>query len=266
MQEKQRNLIYLERCEEALLQVARKVARAMGIQSDVHAMSTQSIHCALLDKSTALFEQGGDDTKFQQRLAERNHHYGSLTPYHPDFSEALRAQVLQCPLQEVGLYMNELLKVNPPLRDAFGLNYLLDTLQDTTQLSKRLERAIFWLSKQKAEEITHVADLPIIELQPYEFSISEETLSKIDILAENMGLISEGAFILGERKKSALVGFHQALKEAGWIGGTYDERNAFFGNRYSISLIQNTYRGTKTGEAYHRKTNKILKQTSSVTL
>jgi hypothetical protein len=266
MQEKQRNLIYLERREEALLQVARKVARAMGIQGDVHAMSTQLIHCTLLDKSTALFEQGGDDTKFQKRLAERSRHYGSLTPYHPDFSEALRAQVLQWPLQEVGLYMDELLKANPPLRDAVGLNYLLDTLQDTAQLSTRLERAILWLSKQKAEEVTHVADLPIIEPQPYEFSIPEETLSKIDTLATNVGLISEGVFILGERKKSALVGFHQALREAKWIKGTYKERNTFFGNRYSVSILLDTYRGSKVGEDYYRETNRLLKQTSSVTL
>lgn len=266
MHEQQRNLIYLQRREEALLQVARKVARAMGIQGDVQTMSTQAIHCALLDKSTALFEQGGDDTKFQQRLAEHSRRYGSLTPYHPDFSEALRAQALQWPLQEVGLYMGELLEANPPLRDASGLHYLLDTLQDTMQVSARLDRAVLWLSQQEAEEVTHVANSPVIEPQPYEFSIPEETLSKIDILATNMGLIGEGVFILGERKKSALVGFHQALKEAGWIKGTYEERNTFFGNRYSVSTSLETYRGSKTGEAYYRNTNRLLKQMSSVTL
>jgi hypothetical protein len=266
MQERQRNLIYLQRREEALLQAARKVARAMGIQGDVQAMSTQAIHCALLDKSTALFEQFGDDSKFQQRLAERSHHYGSIIPYHPDFPAALRAQALQWPLQEVGLYMRELLEANPPLRDVVGLNYLLDTLQDISQPSARLERAVLWLSKQKAEEKIQVVDLPIVEPQAYEFSIQEETLNKIDNLATNIGLISEGVFILGERKKSALVGFLQALKEAGWIGGTYDERNTFFGNRYGISVLLDTYRGTKTGEAYYQETNKLLKRMSNVAL
>jgi hypothetical protein len=266
MKEQQDTLVYLQRREEALLQVARKVARAMGIQGNVDAMSTQAIHCTLLDKSTSLFEQGGDDTKFQQRLAERSHHYGSLTPYHPDFSEALRARALQWPLQEVGLYMGELLEANPSLRDAFGLNYLLDILQDTGQPSARLERAILWLGKQKAEEQTQLADLPVVEPQAYEFSIGEEMLSKIDTLATNMGIIREGIFILGERKKSALVGFHQALKEANWIEGTYAERNTFLGNRYGVSVSLETYRGIKTGEAYYWETNRLLKRMSNVKL
>ncbi|MDO7884235.1 hypothetical protein [Hymenobacter cheonanensis] len=264
MQKQQRINPYLKRREDALLQVSRQIARIMGIGGDVQALSIEAIHCALLDKSTALFEHGGDDTKFQQRLVERSNYFGSRTPFHPSFAEALRMQVAHWPLYEVELYMTELLETTPLLNDVVGRDYLLDVLRDAVQPSTRYERAIAWLNKQKFDTHCNVGALPEIEAQPYEFTIPENILSRIDALATSIGLISEGKFILGERKKAVLVGFHQALKENKWIGGTIAERNGFFGRRYSIPVSLDTFRGSKAGIASYKETNKILKRTSNV--
>jgi hypothetical protein len=81
--------------------------------------------------------------------------------------------------------------------------------------------------------------------------IAPLTLAQVDLIADKVDLISDVTtkqYCRGDRGKYFLVAFHQALKENKLVEGTVEELNAFFGNRYNVSVRVKDWagkRGTK---------------------
>gem|GEM_PF-3885679 len=203
-------------------------------------MSWQAMHCLMMDIRTAWYEEGGEraDDLFETRLQERHAYFGRQTPFHKDFDAAFYTQVSSRPLHDIEPYLREFCAAHPELQDKLGYGYLADILRAADALkSPAVGRALRLLDQLKSRAARQVA----AEQAPAASVLGNPclaplTLELADEIATTVGLIKHGRYILGPKKKSALIGFHRALYARGLVTGTVAELNEFFGQRYGVEV------------------------------
>src|SRR4028119_392411 len=89
--------------------------------------------------------------------------------------------------------------------------------------------------------------------KPFNPCIPPFTLEEADRIAEEIGMVDAGEFVLDEKKYAALVAFHQALSQGGKVKGTAKELTDFFAARYKKPIKTTRYKG-KTGGIYYNLT------------
>lgn len=144
--------------------------------------------------------------------------------------------------------------------DAHDYQYLIELLTDpivqsTAAQPERLNKAVQWLEGQLLKLARSKGRRAAMSL-----AIDDSVLRKADAVAEKIGLIEDGSYALGPRKKSALVGFHQALKQVKLLQGTISELNTFFGKRYNVDVLIETFTDSKVGIKYNKLAYKALKK------
>jgi hypothetical protein len=218
-------------------------------------------------------------------------------PYHPDFPEVFAQHIgsfhedgVRLPLADVEHFLETTYGLGLKQPDC---DYLIDVLTDTqtaVSLHANVARALQWLETKKFElpvwpsqsssagadltkhekratstdsNLSEVDDNQlnlaecITEAEGYYFSTSSFTWNEVDRLAETLGLIKEGKYVLSTQDKGALAGFVDALKRK----RIFNQLNLLvlqeaIGRRYSVPLRIN-HRSDKRLNFFNLTTAKL---------
>jgi hypothetical protein len=258
--------LYRLRREAAELQVGRQAAHAFGIKH-TEQMNWQQVHEALIDKREAWQNDSAKgDARFEKRRLHLLERFGKQTPFHDAFDGEFRQQLVASPLHEVASYLTELTATHVELLDVVGCDYLLDIVRSSsTPASTNNRRALQVLIQLRTKALRSAERMKrhavLASIRPEEGPcLPPLTLAIADEIAEATGLTQEGEYVLGPKKKSALVAFHQALSQAGLVRGTKKNLNEFFGQRYKVEVKVDGYSSKTIGQDYLSLVGKQIKE------
>jgi len=244
------------------LRAKRYLLKARNPYLRLHARiaTLQQIEEAYDRRYRRLERRHGDAEWFTDRWLLGIERVGRNIPYTAAFSSAFPTVVQSQELWRLTIWLQQYCQSWPqgPC-DAHDYHYLIELLTDsivqsTATQPDRLTKAVRWLESQLLKVAKSQRRRAVVNLV-----IDDSALRKADAVAEKIGLIKDGSYVLGPRKKSALVGFHQALKQAKLLQGSIPELNAFFGSRYNVDVLIETYTDSKVGVKYNKLAYKTLK-------